>query len=173
MRTEIYTWFTKTDGVSDLMYSAEFWVRITLRLETAGPVAVGTREELGPVLSGKGILLPDEDPITFVLENGSRLFIISESLNRVQFTVEHIPWLEAILMSIQGGFKSLISTWLGRPAMPKPPASRPGRQVGPPDKVRVDQAGMRRPQLITNATPQNPSDGPMPTSGSPMFRKRR
>ena len=131
MRTEIYTWFTDADGVSKLMYSAEFWVRVTLRLETAGPVAVGTREEVGPVLSGKGILLPDEDPITFVMENGSRLFIVAESLNRVQFTVEHIPWLEAILMSIQGGFKSLISTWLGRPAMLlfSPPRAASARNV--------------------------------------------
>ena len=44
--TEISTYFTARIGTSELLYSAEDWVEITLRLETAGPVAVSTRQEI-------------------------------------------------------------------------------------------------------------------------------
>lgn len=94
--TLIYTLFTKA-GETRLVYSATTWVKIRLMLETAGPVAVGTRQQIGPTLSGKGILLPVNQEIDFVLAKGDRLFMVAEAINRVKFICEMIPWQEQIL----------------------------------------------------------------------------
>lgn len=109
MHTEINTYFTRPNGRSELVYSAESWVRIKLQLETAGPVAVGTRQEITPVLSGKGILLPTTGTTLteFIMPKGDRLFIASESINRVKYITEPIPWLEQMLYQIEQGFSSL------------------------------------------------------------------
>jgi hypothetical protein len=118
MNTDIYTYFTNATGLSELLYSAEGWVRVGVRLETAGPVVVGTRDSVTPVLSGKGILLPSSgDTVTFTLPKGNRLFIAAESINRVKFVVEPIPWLEQILFNIENGFggvKGLLAAALRR-----------------------------------------------------------
>ena len=130
MHTEIYTYFTNADGRSKLLYSAEGWVRIELALETAGPVSVGTRENLTPVLTGLGILLePDGEPVEFVMPKGDRLYIAAESINRVKFIVEPIPWLQQILGELQSGFggiKGIMGAALRRKKAPAP-------QKGDPD----------------------------------------
>lgn len=136
MRTEIYTYFTQV-GETRLLYSSSAnWVRIIMQLETAGPVAVGQREELTPVLSGKGILLPTGEDYTFVLPPNARLFITSESINRVKFTVEPIPWLQQIFAAIESGLGALIRAVGGTvPATghaPAVPAARGGGSVVPP-----------------------------------------
>ncbi len=101
MHTEIYTYFTRPADGSKNFYSAPGWVRMGLQLETAGPVAVSTRQEVLPVLSGKGVLLPpDGEPIEFILPKGDRVFIASESVNRVKVIIEPIPWLEQIVLGI-------------------------------------------------------------------------
>ena len=51
-RSEIYTLFTKIGG-NHLLYSAQSWVRVILRLETAGPVAVSTRESRSRARTGR------------------------------------------------------------------------------------------------------------------------
>jgi len=108
VKTDIYTYFTVPSGETELLYSSENWVRIELQLETAGPVSVGTREEVSPVLSGKGILLPTGDEsIEFVLPKGNRLYVASGSINRVKVIVEPIPWIEQLLMQIESGFGGL------------------------------------------------------------------
>ncbi|MDX1421487.1 MAG: hypothetical protein R3322_00015 [Kiloniellales bacterium] len=107
-RTDTYTFVTQVGG-NRLLYSAEDWVRVNLRLETAGPVVVSTREDVVPVLSGKGIEIPDDDDLTFVLPRGNRLFYSAESVNRVRFFVEPIPWLETLLRVIDSGFRSLLA----------------------------------------------------------------
>jgi hypothetical protein len=108
MHTDIYTYFTRSTGENELLYSAEMWVKMTLVLETAGPVAVGTRESVIPVLSGKGILLdPDGEPAVFSIPKGDRIFISAESINRVQVFIEPIPWLEQILYQVESGFGGL------------------------------------------------------------------
>lgn len=118
MKTDIFTYFTVPNGTSELLYSAEDWVRITLILETAGPVATSTRQSVTPVLSGKGVLIPPSgQPLIFVLPRGDRLFIASESINRVQVFIEPIPWLEQLLHQIEdgfGGLKGLIAGALRR-----------------------------------------------------------
>jgi len=124
VKTQIYTYFTQIPdrtGASKLLYNSEGWVRATLRLETAGPVAVGTREEIAPVLSGKGVLLPpgDTDSVTFIIPAGQRLFITAEAVHRVKFTIEPVPWLEQILSGMGIGFNSLAGL-LGRIARTAP-----------------------------------------------------
>ena len=94
--TLIYTLFTKA-GETRLVYSATTWVQIRLMLENAGPVAVGTRQQIGPALSGKGILLRTNEWVDFVLAKGDRLFMIAEGVNRVKFVCEQIPWQEQLL----------------------------------------------------------------------------
>jgi len=138
-QTEVYTLFTQFNGpqFTKLLFSAQSWVRITLRLETAGPVEVGWREDLAPVLSGKGILLDVRD-VTFILPKGQRLFYTAASVNRVRVIIEPIPWLEQILANVQIGFDrvvdslnplNLLNRMLGRPgAGPEGPPA-PG---GPP-----------------------------------------
>lgn len=88
MHTNIQTYFTNRIGTSELLFSATRYCRVTLRLETAGPVAVSTRQEIVPVLSGKGRLLPVNDEITFVLNKGERLYIAAGATNRVSVMIE-------------------------------------------------------------------------------------
>lgn len=94
-RTEVYTYFT-TPGPTTLFYSAESWVRLKLTLETAGPVAVGQRATLDPVISGKGRLLGTNEEFEVTLAKGTRFYIASGSVNRVSVTIEPIPFLEQI-----------------------------------------------------------------------------
>lgn len=100
--TLVYTVFTKAEPTK-LIYSATTWVRIWLQLEDAGPVAVGTRQQIGPALSGKGILLPTDQWVEMVLAKGDRLFMVAEGVNRVKFICEQIPWLEQLLRAIGVG----------------------------------------------------------------------
>lgn len=94
-RTEIFTFFTEP-GIQTTLYSAENWVRMKLTLQTAGPVAVGTRAELLPILSGKGVLLDTNVEYKVYLAKGTRFYIASGAVNRVTVTVEPIPLLEQL-----------------------------------------------------------------------------
>ena len=102
-RTEIYTYFTRPNGQTELLYSAESWVRLKLTLETAGPVAVGHSAALQPTLSGRGRLLDTGTEFEAYLPRGTRIYVISETVNRVSVTVEPIPWLEQISNEIAQG----------------------------------------------------------------------
>jgi hypothetical protein len=113
--TEIYTIFTKANGVTELIYSTEIWIKIKFLLETAGPVAVGTRQELSPVLSGKGVLLATGVELEWVLPKGDRMYWISESINRVKFSTEPISYGDDILTaigSVRDATKSVVSAVL-------------------------------------------------------------
>lgn len=98
--TLIYTLFTKA-GETRLVYSATTWVVCRLMLENSGPVAIGTRQQIGPALSGKGILLPTKEWVRFALAKGDRLFMVAEGINRVKFICEQVPWQEQILGSVR------------------------------------------------------------------------
>lgn len=100
-RTDIYTRITKPSNKSELLYSADNWVRMRLLLETAGPVAVSTRQDIVPVLSGKGILLQTGEYVEFTIPRGDRVYIASNTVNRVQVFVEPFPWLESMLLTLK------------------------------------------------------------------------
>lgn len=114
-RTFIDTFLTKvpvTGQPTDVIYNGDrMWARVTLQLETAGPVAVGNMSNLDPVLSGKGQLLETGIPVTFTIAKGSRIYVSATGVNRVKRTVEPVPWLELItglLQAMAGGAKSLL-----------------------------------------------------------------
>lgn len=107
-KTEIFTYFT-TPGETRLLYSAPTWVKIRLTLENAGPVSVGTKQIITPVLSGRGILLLTDDEITFTLPRGNRLFIAAESVNRVKVIVEPFAWLEQLYHASAGATSALLN----------------------------------------------------------------
>lgn len=140
-RTEMSVIFTTQLGVSQQFYQAEQWQIVQVMLETAGPVAISTRTDVLPVLSGKGRLLTTNINYKFVLPRGARLYYAAESVNRVAFSVEPIPWLEQLAMEIRrvsagglAGAKEIVKAVLrGQPARdelpampePPPPASAP------------------------------------------------
>jgi len=98
-RTQIYTYLTKlpTDGASDILYNGDrLWAKITLTLQTAGPVAVGQQSNLRPVLGGQGTLLTPGVPYVVTIGKGTRLYIAANTVNRVAVQVEPFPWLENI-----------------------------------------------------------------------------
>ena len=98
-KTRAYTYFTVA-GETKLLYSAEGWVKARLNLEDAGPVSIGMDQNITPVLSGKGILLPTNEEVEFYISRGDRIFIAAESINRVRFIVEPVPFLGSILMAL-------------------------------------------------------------------------
>lgn len=112
-RTQIYTRFTKPTGATELFYSAESWVKIRLTLETAGPVAVGTANNLSPVLSGRGILLLVDEEMPFVIAKGNRIFVVADTVDRFKVIIEPIPWLAQLVLDV-GSLAGRLHTILGR-----------------------------------------------------------
>lgn len=96
-KTDMYTYFTQATGNTTLVFSAETWVKIRLLLETAGPVSIGWRENLGPVLSGQGRLLPTGQEVWFAMPPGQRLYFASNTVDRVSVVVERIPFGQQML----------------------------------------------------------------------------
>ena len=99
-RAQISTYFTKIPVVGEstpILYNGDrLWARVSLTLETAGPVAVGTMSQITPVLSGKGQLLETGKETYFDIAKGTRLYISATSVNRVKLKIEALPWLEQI-----------------------------------------------------------------------------
>ena len=100
--TKITTYLTQV-GIPDpklgtpILYNGDrTWAKVTLTLETAGPVAVGTDAVLEPIFSGKGQLLLTDVPMTFTIGKGSRIYVLATALNRIKVTIEPLPWLEQI-----------------------------------------------------------------------------
>ena len=111
-RTDIYTYFTKPTGITQLLYSANDWTEVVLRLDTAGPVAYGTAEDLAPTTSGRGNLLLTGNEARFIMAPANRLFIIADTVNRLNLTFFPVPWLaqitaglEVLIMLAATGFK--------------------------------------------------------------------
>ncbi len=108
-QTEAYTLFTlvgqQAGGSSStpILYNADRnWAKVTLILETAGPVAVSTRADLFPVLSGKGELLQTGVPMVFTLGKGqSRLYYGANALNRIKVQIEPFAWMEQIVGNVE------------------------------------------------------------------------
>ena len=97
LATEISTFFARptTDGQLAVLYNGDRqYARVTLTLETAGPVAVSTKQQILPVLSGKGQLLETGVPLYWDLAKGNRLWVATSSLNRIKVTIGPYPWLE-------------------------------------------------------------------------------
>jgi len=113
-RIRLSTYFTKTIPATDILYTGDrMWAKVTLTLETAGPVAVGDAADLSPVLSGKGQLLETNVPTTFDVAKGNKLYIAATSINRVKVEIAPYPWLETITglaASIVNAIRGTVST---------------------------------------------------------------
>jgi hypothetical protein len=103
------TYFTVADGQTHLLYTAQSWVKARLMLENAGPVAIGHDQEITPVLSGRGLLLPTLEWVEFNMTKGSRIFIAAEAINRVKLQIAPVPlaeqlgsWFSAVLNLLMG-----------------------------------------------------------------------
>lgn len=104
--TAIWTTFTQAGGTK-LLYSANTWVTVRVTLTTAGPVVVGNKQSLDPVLSGQGMLLVTDETMVFSLGSGSRLYYAADAVNRLSVVVEPVPWLRKISETLAGASKSL------------------------------------------------------------------
>lgn len=141
--TEMSVIFTTQLGVSQQFYNAEQWQRVQVMLETAGPVAISTRTDVLPVLSGKGRLLTTNLNYEFILPRGARLYYAAEAVNRIAFSAEPIPWLEQITMELRrvaaGGLagaqqvvKAILRGQPARPELPTMPAPPEAPAAPPP-----------------------------------------
>lgn len=96
-RSQINTYFTRPGETLQLYSGDRLWARVTLTLETAGPVAVGNAQNIQPVLSGKGQLLETGVPLSFDIAKGTRLYIAATAVNRVKISIQPLPWMEQIV----------------------------------------------------------------------------
>lgn len=93
---DIFTYQT-TSGQTAMLYSGNrLSATITLVLQTAGPVVVGWKQQLKPVLAGLGWTLQTGQPFVIPIAQGQRLYIASSSVNLVNVTVAPTPWAEQI-----------------------------------------------------------------------------
>jgi hypothetical protein len=115
LNAEVYTYFAKPslDGTAAILYNGDRqYAQVVLTLETAGPVIVGTKQQLYPVTSGKGARLETGVPTKFTISKTNRLWVATGSLNRISVTIQPVPWLEQItglLASIVGSIAKFFS----------------------------------------------------------------
>jgi len=110
-RSLIFTYFTKADATTEILYNGDrMWAKVTLTLETAGPVAVGQSSALVPVLTGTGQLLETGVPTVFDVAKGNIIYIASTSINRVKVVLSPYPWMETIVGRIGAVVASLSGT---------------------------------------------------------------
>lgn len=95
-RVKVQTFFTES-GKTQILYNGDrIWAKVTITLETAGPVSAGEQANLLPVLSGRGQLLQTGVPTVFNIAKGNILYVASSSVNRLGVLIEAYPWLEII-----------------------------------------------------------------------------
>lgn len=115
LTTEIYTYLAKPPvaGQLPILYNADRQqTQLILELEGAGPVAISTKQQILPVLSGKGALLKTGQRTPFYLAKGQRLYVAASSINRISVTIQPIPWLEQIT-GLLGRLVSTITSFFG------------------------------------------------------------
>jgi hypothetical protein len=125
--TDVFTYFTPANGQTQLVFSANDtdWVDIIMNLETAGPVAFGTKQDLSPVASGKGRLLPTGVDVHLTLPPAGRLYMVSTTVNRVAMQVSPYPWLRDILEAERAAIKPPAA-----PGSSAPKPTGPGVDIG-------------------------------------------
>lgn len=116
--TEIFTYNTMVGlqgSQTPILYNGDMnWAEVTLTLDTAGPVVVGTRANIAPIFSGRGWPLTTDQPITFTIAKGTRLYIFSSAINRVKVQIAPTPWAEQITALLSGAVSELQMIRTGR-----------------------------------------------------------
>lgn len=87
-------------GPTRMLLVTDSWARVTLTLRSAGPIAVGTASALEPLASGKGVLLQTDEPYVTNLPGGARFYCAAGAINRLNVTIEPIPWMEQIALQL-------------------------------------------------------------------------
>lgn len=108
--TEIFTYLTKaaTDGASQILYNGDRqYAEVTLTLENAGPVVIGNKAQILPVLSGKGELLETGVPRSIVVAKGNRIYVAATGINRIKVEIKPLAWLELIAGMTSAGTATL------------------------------------------------------------------
>lgn len=139
-RTLISTFFTSLPNVGDatqIIYNGDrLWGRITLTLESAGPVSIGTMSNLDPVLGGNGTLLTTNVPVVYDIYKGTRLYVLATGVNRIKVVVAPIPWLEMITGLVARIASGVMA--VARPASaPAAPAPAIGSAVRQPPRSKL------------------------------------
>ncbi len=106
--TTAYTFFTPAGQVVPFYTATLAWAKITLTLETAGPVEISEKANF-TFLSGQAQALITNVPLSFTIAKGNTMYLGSSTVNRVKVTVEQFPWLEQIVGAIQQGLGGLTS----------------------------------------------------------------
>jgi hypothetical protein len=129
-QTTARTIFTDRIGEAKILLEPKMWVTVKLRLETAGPVAIGINNaNIIPVLNGLGSLL-GADEITIVLKKGDRLFYGCNAINRVRMVTEPVPWQQQIFMRIGDVIRALSGSTPSTPTAPPAPLKPSTRKIG-------------------------------------------
>lgn len=96
--TQVYTITTDTTGTPKLLYLGDRqWAKLTLNLETAGPVTVSTSSS-PKIGEGSGIALQTNQAIEIVMAAGQRLYYASGAVSRVRVIIEPLPWGEQLAL---------------------------------------------------------------------------
>lgn len=123
-KLKISTFFTIAGTTQNLYNGDRLWAKVTLTLETAGPVSVGEQNNLQPVLSGNGQLLQTGQPTVFNVAKGNILYVASTSTNRIGVVVEAYPWLEMITGTVASMLSIMRGTTSAMAAMVRNPNSK-------------------------------------------------
>jgi len=114
-------------GQGHILFTAEKWFRVKLRLETAGPVTVGFTSAINAVGAGAGASLGD-DEVEIVVKKGDTLYYVANAVNRVRVILEPIPWAEQIYMRFTTLLKGMSSAAAPTPSAPRPQPKTRGRK---------------------------------------------
>lgn len=115
-RLQTSTFFTKVGGTTVIYTADRMWCKVTLTLQTAGPVAVGQFAQLDPVTSGRGQNLQPGVPTTFNVAKANNLYVAATAINAISLLVEPYPWLETLtglLTTLTGGALSSVAAAVG------------------------------------------------------------
>jgi hypothetical protein len=89
MPTQIYATVPRTD--TTLLIDTPDWLLVLLTKETSGVVEVGTKQDLNPAGSGKGVALPVDVQISFLLEPASQLYMVAQDNNQRVGIISLVP----------------------------------------------------------------------------------
>lgn len=94
-QTQIYATIPPT--ITTLLIDAPTWTDVILTKESSGVVVVGTKNELGPTGSGKGISLPVDQPVHLLLAPSTQLYILADNTSQKVGVVVQEAWILQII----------------------------------------------------------------------------
>lgn len=99
LTTELSTYIAKPpiDGQLPILYNGDRqFAEVILELQTAGPVFVGTKQQILPLGSCKGQQLFTGQQVRYQLPKGNRLWVATGSISLIAVTIQAYAWLENI-----------------------------------------------------------------------------